>query len=529
MVGWVERSEPHQNCSNGSWWGSGPRFAWCPSTHPTQPPLETLAAWCQRFSPLVGIERTVEPASLLLDITGLAHLFGGEAALAEQVLGEFAARGMPVQLAVADTLGAAWALAHYKEEGSRIKDKGEMPFLHPSSFILDPSSLITAALGPLPIEALRLPVGIVELLHSLGIWRIGQLEPLPREELAARFGPRLAQRWDQATGRLAEPLPVYGPPPRFRADWSSEYPAASRERIGAALERLIGRLSAMLGRGGRGALRLQCRLWFSTATPGEPPREIAVGLFEATARGERLFPLVQLQLERLRLPGPVRAMTVEATLTGPLEYRQQELFADDALRWQPRRLAGLIERLSSRLGAKAVVRPRLLPEAQPELACRYVPLVGQGKRGQSPFAGTSPRLVPARRVLRTNGDCPLFPSRARRKRLPAELPPRPLRLLARPRQVAVTSLVPDGPLGTVPIFVAGHHAKRGRHENGTVPFPGAPQQIVCCWGPERIETGWWRGRTIGRDYYRVETAAGRRWWLFRRLRDGQWFLHGTFD
>ncbi len=444
--------------------------------------MESLAAWCQRFSPLVGIERTVEPASLLLDITGLAHLFGGEAALAEQVLGDFAARGLRVQLAVADTLGAAWAVVHYKDEGERMKDEGETPFLHSSSFILDPSSLITAALAPLPVEALRLPAETVELLHSLGIWRIGQLEPLPREELAARFGPRLAQRWDQATGKLAEPLPAYGPPPRFRADWSSEYAAARHERIEAVLERLIGRLSAMLARCGRGALRLQCRLWSSAAGP---PLEMAVGLFEATARRERLFPLVQLQLERLRLPGPVRAMSVEATLTAPLECRQQELFPDDTLRWQPRHLAGLIERLSNRLGAKAVVRVRLRPEAQPELACRYEPLVDGGGRRRT--------------------------SRAR-KPLP-ELPPRPLRLLARPRQVAVTSFVPDGPLGTVPIFVAGH----------------PPQRIARCWGPERIETGWWRGQAVGRDYYRVETAAGHRWWLFRRLRDGRWFLHGMFD
>ncbi len=132
----------------------------------------------------------------------------------------------------------------------------------------------------------------------------------------------------------------------------------------------------MLGRCGRGALRLQCRLSFF----GAAPLEIAVGLFEATARPENLFPLLQLQLERLRLPGPVRAMSLEATITGPLECRQQELFPDAALRWQPRRLAGLVERLSSRLGLRAVVQARLLPEAQPELACRFDPLVQDAGR-----------------------------------------------------------------------------------------------------------------------------------------------------
>jgi protein ImuB len=81
--------------------------------------------------------------------------------------------------------------------------------------------------------------------------------------------------------------------------------------------------------------------------------------------------------------------------------------------------------------------------------------------------------------------------------------PRPLLLMA-------TSVAPDGPpLGF-------------RHG-------GEEHKIVHAWGPERIETGWWRGRPVGRDYYRVETTAGRRFWLFRRLRDGKWFLHGSFD
>ena len=55
------------------------------------------------------------------------------------------------------------------------------------------------------------------------------------------------------------------------------------------------------------------------------------------------------------------------------------------------------------------------------------------------------------------------------------------------------------------------------------------QTVVQSWGPERIETGWWRGRPVGRDYYGVETASAARFWLFRRLRDGKWFLHGMFE
>ncbi len=89
-------------------------------------------------------------------------------------------------------------------------------------------------------------------------------------------------------------------------------------------------------------------------------------------------------------------------------------------------------------------------------------------------------------------------------------PPRPLRLFREPVPVAVISVVPDGP----PVRLV---------------FRGREHRIARHWGPERIETGWWRGAMIGRDYYRVETASGQRWWLFRRLDDGRWFLQGAFE
>ncbi len=420
---------------------------------------KSLAAWCGRFSPLFGVEADDNPTSLLLEIGGTAHLFGGEAAMVERMVGELSAGGWSARLAAADTLGGAWAAAHFGEAAHRA--------------ILVPPGGTAAALRPLPIEALRLPPETVALLHSLGVRRIEQLESLPRRELCARFGPRLAERWDQAMGGCSEPLPVCDPPLRLAADWSPEYPAARRETIAAAMEQLIGRLAATLVQCGRGVLRLQCRL----SILGKSPLEFTVGLFEPTARPENLLPLVQMHLERLSLAGPVQAISVEAATTAPLEDRQQELFPDGATRSSPRRLAGLIERLSSRLGPEAVVRAHLRSEAQPELACRYEPLLHASRR---------------------------------RGAGPGELPPRPLRLLPRPLGLAALSLPPEGPPRQWVIA-------------------GRRQQIAHCWGPERIETGWWRGRPIGRDYYRVETTAARRFWVFRRLRDGKWFLHGMFE
>jgi protein ImuB len=438
-----------------------------------------------------------------LDITGLAHLFGGEAALVEKVVQHFVRRGLTVRAAAADTIGAAWAVAHYKGDegqGAVVPTAAKRPATtnHPSSFMLRPSPCALrpafflvppgetpSALRPLPLEALRLPQETVELLHQLGIWWIGQLEALPRAGLSARFGPHLLERWDQALGQRAEPLPAHQSPPRFEAHWSPEYPTARRETIEAAVVYLLGRIVALLIQQGRGALRLECRLY---CTAGDP-LQITVGLFQPAASIKHLGQLVQVQLEQVRLPAPLRAVSITASATAPLARRQQELFSDAWSRRNPRYLADLIDRLSNRLGRHAVVRGRLVPEAQPELAYQYVSLVDGGGR------------------------------RSSRRTVPADLPPRPLRLLVQPAELRgyeppAADVLPTCPLPEQP---------------RQFQFSGQQHQVARTWGPERIETGWWRGRAVSRDYYRVETTTGRRYWLFRQLRAGKWFLHGMFE
>jgi len=443
--------------------------------------LEALATCCGQFSPTVVVEPSTAPESLLLDITGLAHLFGGETSLAERILDEFTRHKLVVRIAIADTLGAAWAVAHFPPSFS---PHSSLVIRH-SSFTLVPPGETSTALHPLPIESLRLPEDTVELLHQLGIIRVGQLAALPREELSSRFPPQLLRRMDQASGRVAEPVPVHVPPPEFQADWSPEQPTARSETIEAALEHLIAELTKELVRLGRGAMRLECRLdCRSQRSDRLAPVEVSVGLFQPTASAAHLFQLARMQLERVRLPGPVSAVQVRVAATAPRQWRQQELFSDDAsTRRHPRPLASLIDRLSSRLGRRAVLGVRLTSDAQPELAWRYEPLVESGGR------------------RRLSG---------RRRKQPADLPPRPLRLLPRPVSLVATSVMPEGPPLRFHLY-------------------GREHRVAHTWGPERIETGWWRGRVVGRDYYRIETASGQRLWLFRRLRDGRWFMHGMFE
>jgi protein ImuB len=150
-------------------------------------------------------------------------------------------------------------------------------------------------------------------------------------------------------------------------------------------------------------------------------------------------------------------------------------------------LAQLLDSLAARLGKEAVAAAQLVPDPQPELACRFESALGIG---QARDAGAPADLLTAR-------DRHVFRHR-------------PLRVFPRPVPIEVVAVVPDGrPL-------------RFRHA-------GADHAVRHCQGPERIETGWWRGEDIHRDYFAVETAEGSRWWLFRRLDDGRWFLHGCFD
>ncbi len=454
--------------------------------------LQTVAARCKQFTPLVGIDPDVFPQSVLLDITNVVHLFDDEAALVERIVGELQDHGWQLRAAVAGAPGAAWALAWYGEqdEGEKMKDeegekgrKGERELGRISLSPFLPFSL--SSVFRLPLEALRLPEPVVALLHGLGVWRIEQLEALPRRELSSRFGPELLDCLDRMTGRLPEPLPAWDPPPQFEVRWSAEFPTAQRETVESALEHLVRRLAAMLTQAGRGAMRLECLV---KCTAGEP-LQVAVGLFRPSAWANHLLQLLQVRFESLQLPGPVDSICLTAASTAPLELRQQEMFSEGRTRVQPYHLSGLIDRLSNRLGQARVMRVRLIPDAQPELACHYTPLV-LGR------AVTLPRI-----------------------RQMANLPhvSRPLRLLTQPVRLP------------------------GGIDDGQFSFAGQQQRIMRRMGPERIETGWWRGRApythgrhvpmvgVARDYYRIETTTGRCYWVFRRLPAGPWFLHGMFD
>ena len=461
--------------------------------------LEDLAEWCDQFSPLVGLESNDFPSTLLLEVAGVASLFGGEDALARRVTLSFQQRGYTVCIAIADTVGAAWALSHFGVRSAEC-------------VVRSAEGEGLAALALLPLPALRLPEEVVELLGGLGVDRIGQLIQMPRADLSSRFGSQLVRRLEQAEGTVRELVVAHRAAPSFQAGWSLEHPTDSRPVTESLIAKLLQRVAGLLVERDQGAMELECQLQTICSDETDPLAAhraseitIRVGLFQPTARVAHLWELVKIQLEGVRLPGPLSGVMVQAVTTAPLQSRQYELFDGEVLHTE-RQLAALIDRLSSRLGRGAVLAARWRADAQPERACRYVPMAS----GRSPHNGRQGRLGrKKRRRVKSVRYADARPDREGEKERTLTPAVRPLRLCCPPLPLEALSVAPDGP----PIQFS---------------YQNQLRRIVRHWGPERIETGWWRGPSVRRDYYRAETADGCHFWIFRCLRDEKWFLQGEF-
>ena len=447
--------------------------------------IEQLAMRCEQFSSHVGLENSLnnaseppEPSSILLDIGGTADLLGGETKLTERIVRAFQSRHYLTRLGVADTLGAAWAVAHFD-----VENRLAIPHIE-----IVPPTEHTTALTPLPIEALRLNSDTLDLLHQLGVQLIGQLLALPRGGLRSRFGDAVLKRLDQAIGKTSEVIPTYRPIAPLEVFHSLEHATDRREVIEHLLQELLTELAHRLRDQNRGVIQLESEL----ISIERRPILIHVGLFRPTCDPHHLFDLMRMQLDRQTLTAAVQEVTVRATLTSRLTDKQRS-FLDDRSTHVSQQLAHLVERLSSRLGRDRVVTTRLLAEPQPESNYRYEPLAGQAKRntGGTPTAISKNAATAGLRPLH------LYPS---------PIPLRTIELASTPQTRHRTWTV---------------HPAAFQHRGHT-------HHITNTWGPERIETGWWRGPTVRRDYYRVEDEHGCRYWIFRDLERRQWFLHGFF-
>lgn len=516
--------------------------------------LVAIADWCDRYTPLVALDA---PAGLMLDISGCAHLFGGETALARDIVTRLAAQGLQARVAVAATPGCAWAVARYGARNSIPRQRGERE----NVFII-PAATTDAVLAPLPLAALRLEPDTVALLADVGLHRIADICDLPRATLAARFGDALLLRLDQTLGRVEAPITPRLPAPSFMAEQHFAEPIARERDVLGTISRLSIRLGYAMEARGEGARRLELALF---RTDGAVHR-LAVGTSVPVRAADQIGRLFKDRLASLAEPCDpgfgYDLVRLSAPVTERLAPVQADFAADDlaAFNQANEDLAHLIDRLGARLGLRRVTRfvprdthiPEFAVAAVPAYAVRSQlsssPLVGEGRAQPSlrrlpTLACEDQRSGPGEGAgLHAPIGCP-HPSRSARRppplagqgwgggaRSPSSfygegcdgqdtlVPPRPLRLFARPEPIEAMAEVPDGP----PVRF---RWRRVLHE------------VAAAEGPERIALEWWRdpeGHALTRDYFRVESRIGARVWLFREgLYGGEtaqprWFLHGLF-
>ena len=433
--------------------------------------LTRLCDWCSRYTPLAALDGR---DGLMLDISGVAHLFAGEAALIEDCCARLSTQGISVAIGAASNPRAASALARF----SRVKTA--------------PESLSDKAFAKLfydlPLAALGLDEKIVGDMARAGLRRIGDIALRPRAPITARFGALPMARLDALKGLERSSITPRFRPPDFCAERQFASPIQTIEAIEVQLRKLADDLVVLLERQAKGARRIELSLYRVDGAM----RRIRIGasrpLNEARA-------IVRLIAERLASPNEdaidagygVDLMRLACLTAEPLAPSEAELErAHEAERALV--LAELLDRLSARLGARAVTRRELIDAHLPEQAEAAAPaMLGQARvRGEEPEA----RIAGA--------------------------PARPLRLFARPELIETLAEVPDGP----PLRF---RWRRVLHD------------VTAIEGPERIAAPWWRhAGAPTRDYFRAEDSEGRRFWLYREGLWGRetmrpkWFVHGLF-
>ena len=453
--------------------------------------VERLAKWAGRWSPLVEVDGD----GLRLDVTGVAHLFGGERGLVRDVRRRFARMDLTTRLAIAPTAAAAWALARFSPSPEPLSRKGERGLVE--------------QLAPLPAAALRLNAEAVRTLERLGLKTIGALLNVPRLGLARRFrgAEDVVDALDRLLGRKGEPLTAAPADPLPRAVLRLEEPATHPEAASQALERLIPALVSELERRRLGARRL-------SLTGYRIDGSVAVASVATTIPSREPKHLNRLLADKAAALDPefgFDAFALQAAWTEDLSAAQESLVEEPS---GDRELARLVDRLTVKLGARAVRRPQRYESHLPERASGWVAAIksspsslGEGdrrRRWRAPAATGGPSTIGSS----ANGP----PPRASSGRNS------PQRLLDRPEAIDVMYATPEGMPRR---FVW----RRMVHD------------IARTEGPERIAPEWWRQPSSARlrDYYHVEDSEGRRYWIYREglVGDGRggapnWFIHGLF-
>lgn len=448
-----------------------------------------FADWHSNASPIVSVlAHDKAYGDLCLDITGVSHLFGGEAGMLETLTGRLRRLGYAAEGAIASTIGVAWAMAHFVPD-TIVPDGDEGKLL-----------------ASLPVSALRLEPTQIDGLVQLGLKRIGQLYQRDRKGLQARFGTSLLLRLDQALGWIEEKLDPRLPLAEHFAEHRFAEPIGLIDDVLMCTHDLSVRLAARLEQESVGAQSFHLFLY----RVDHKVMTLSINAARATRDAHHISRLFAYRAERLGAEYDagfgIDMIRLAASSISPLAATQAGVFGHDD---GARGLDQLYDRMSSRLGPLAVLRSKPVNTHVPERAVALEPV-----------------------VARTAGD-----PQAQRP-LAA---PRPLKLLPSPEPITVIAEVPDAPpasmvwrrvsyrfvkaSGPERIGAEWHRADRKLSLTATSLEAANAEETAALYFAE--------GRTT-RDYYIAEDDGGRRFWLFRLGLFGiagepRWFLQGFFS
>ncbi|WP_415919155.1 Y-family DNA polymerase [Tateyamaria sp. SN6-1] len=467
--------------------------------------LEALQRWAGKFSPWVAPE---EGDALVVDLTGCAHLYGGEAQVMQVVEDDCTDLGLSVALGLADTRGAAWALARFAgraaasdrtgdaidQEARATRSRagkrrhwtkgGAAPAVQTQAgdvTRIAPPGQTYGALSPLPIAALRLEPEMTAQLGRLGLRRVGDLLGQPRASLARRFGRGLVMRMDQAMGSAPEPVSPAKPPDHFAVRMTLPDPIGLAEDVMAAIDRILPRLCKALEDKGKGARRVRLEAYRSD----HEVEAVEVGLARPSFDPHRIRPLLEMKIEEIDAGFGIDMMRIVATQAEPVHDVQAvgHMQAGEAVR---KRLAGanalddLMGRLGARVGLDAIRRYHPADTHIPEKSHKMLAA-----------AWSAPHDGP----------------------WPAPTNPRPM-LMWHPEPV---------------------HAPATPRLPETFRWRGRDLRRMRAIGPERIAPEWWlddpNWRSGTRDYWVTDTEDGQRLWLFYAHGGAMspgWFCQGSF-
>jgi protein ImuB len=347
--------------------------------------LNALAEWCIRYTPAVAID---PPDGLLLDATGCAHLWGGERSYITVIHERFTDFGYDISIAMADTVGTAWAVARFGSNDSIIESGQQY-----------------RALLSLPPACLRIEASATERLEKLGLRQISQLISMPRSALRRRFDPQMLQRLDQALGYEEEMIKPVQPIEPYQERLPCLEPIVTATGIEIALQRLLDALCDRLQHEQKG---LRTALFKGYRMDGKI-EQIEIGTNRPSCNPKHLFKLFEVKIESIEPAPGIEVFTLEALKVEDLPTVQQQLWGNKT-DLDNVELSELLDRIAGKIGAHNIHH--------------YVPAEHYWPERSFKEASSLNEAIQATwKVDR----------------------PRPLQLLSRPERIEVTAPIPDYP------------------------------------------------------------------------------------